>query len=147
MQRASEIRAAGTWNPTTAIDKVVLDADEPRRDSNALFDLVTHVVFSAEGLRATAGTDSLGRDILSRLLWGARVAAVVAVASAVISALIGVPVASQSTRPIQRSRFSAYHLIVSRTPSSHETFGSQPVSAVSFSWPTRSAITSLAPGR
>ena len=39
------------------------------------------------------GTDSLGRDILSRLLWGARVAAVVAVASAVISALVGVPVA------------------------------------------------------
>lgn len=39
------------------------------------------------------GTDSLGRDILSRLLGGARVAAVVAVASAVISALVGVPVA------------------------------------------------------
>ena len=39
------------------------------------------------------GTDSLGRDVLSRLLWGARVALVVAVASAVISALVGVPVA------------------------------------------------------
>jgi peptide/nickel transport system permease protein len=39
------------------------------------------------------GTDSLGRDVLSRLLWGARVAFVVALASAVISALIGVPVA------------------------------------------------------
>jgi peptide/nickel transport system permease protein len=39
------------------------------------------------------GTDSLGRDILSRLLWGARVALVVAVASAVVSALVGVPVA------------------------------------------------------
>jgi peptide/nickel transport system permease protein len=39
------------------------------------------------------GTDSLGRDVLSRLLWGARVAVVVAVASALISALIGVPVA------------------------------------------------------
>jgi peptide/nickel transport system permease protein len=39
------------------------------------------------------GTDSLGRDILSRLLWGARVAVVVAVASALLSALIGVPVA------------------------------------------------------
>ena len=31
MQRASEIRSAGTWNPTTAIDKVVLDADERYR--------------------------------------------------------------------------------------------------------------------
>jgi hypothetical protein len=33
MQRASEIRAAGTWNPTTAIDKVVLDADERADES------------------------------------------------------------------------------------------------------------------
>jgi len=39
------------------------------------------------------GTDSLGRDVLSRLLWGTRVAVVVALASAVISALVGVPVA------------------------------------------------------
>jgi ABC-type dipeptide/oligopeptide/nickel transport system permease subunit len=39
------------------------------------------------------GTDSLGRDILSRLLYGARVALVVAVASAVLSAAVGVPVA------------------------------------------------------
>src|SRR5581483_6427247 len=43
---------------------VVLDADEPRRDSNALFAVVSHVIFSAEGLRATAGTDSLGRALL-----------------------------------------------------------------------------------
>ena len=39
------------------------------------------------------GTDSLGRDVLSRLLGGARVALVVAAASALISALVGVPVA------------------------------------------------------
>ena len=45
----------------------------------------------------------------------------------------GAPVVSQSTRPIQRSRFSAYQAIVRRTPSSHETFGSQPVSPCSFS--------------
>jgi sugar/nucleoside kinase (ribokinase family) len=42
----------------------VLDADEPRRDSNALLALVSHVVFSAEGLRATAGTDHLGRALI-----------------------------------------------------------------------------------
>ena len=43
---------------------VVLDADEPRHDSNTLFDRVSHVVFSAEGLRATSGTDSLGRGLI-----------------------------------------------------------------------------------
>jgi sulfofructose kinase len=43
---------------------VVLDADEPRHDSNVLFGLVSHVIFSAEGLRATAGTDHLGRALI-----------------------------------------------------------------------------------
>jgi urease accessory protein len=31
MRRASEIRTAGTWNAATAIDRVVLDADERQR--------------------------------------------------------------------------------------------------------------------
>lgn len=43
---------------------VVLDADEPRHDSNELLTVVSHVVFSAEGLRATAGTDHLGRALI-----------------------------------------------------------------------------------
>jgi len=43
--------------------------------------------------RHALGTDSLGRDVLSRLLWGTRVAVVVAVSSAAISAAVGVPVA------------------------------------------------------
>jgi sulfofructose kinase len=43
---------------------VVLDADEPRHDSNMLLTQVSHVVFSAEGLRATAGTDHLGRALI-----------------------------------------------------------------------------------
>src|SRR5439155_25183432 len=51
---------------------------------------------------------------------------------------------SQSTRPSQRSRLFAYHSIVLRTPSSHETCGSQLVSRASFSYPTRSAMTPLA---
>ena len=50
-------------------------------------------VWSGGGWRNPFGTDSLGRDVLSRLLWGARVALVVAASSAVISALVGVPVA------------------------------------------------------
>lgn len=50
-------------------------------------------VWAGGAWRHPLGTDSLGRDILSRLLWGARVAVVVAVASAAISAAVGVPVA------------------------------------------------------
>src|SRR5438067_1183143 len=41
--------------------------------------------------------------------------------------------ADQSTRPAQRSRFSAYQAIVRATPSSQLTFGCQPVSRCSFS--------------
>jgi urease accessory protein len=36
MRRASEIRAAGTWNAAAAIDRVVLDADERHRRRIAL---------------------------------------------------------------------------------------------------------------
>jgi sugar/nucleoside kinase (ribokinase family) len=43
---------------------IVLDADEPRPDAIELLTLVSHVVFSAEGLRATAGTDHLGRALI-----------------------------------------------------------------------------------
>jgi peptide/nickel transport system permease protein len=50
-------------------------------------------VWAGGGWTHPLGTDSLGRDILSRLLGGARVALVVAAASAGISALVGVPVA------------------------------------------------------
>jgi sugar/nucleoside kinase (ribokinase family) len=42
----------------------VLDADEPRLDSNDLLTIASHVVFSAEGLRATAGNDNLGRALV-----------------------------------------------------------------------------------
>jgi sulfofructose kinase len=38
---------------------VVLDADKPTRATDILLRIASHVVFSAEGLRATAGTDDL----------------------------------------------------------------------------------------
>ena len=39
---------------------VVLDGDRPTRASDALLTISTHVVFAADGLRATAGIDDLG---------------------------------------------------------------------------------------
>ena len=43
------------------------------------------------GPRFWLGTDNLGRDILSRLIWGARAVLAVAILSALFSALVGVP--------------------------------------------------------
>ncbi len=45
---------------------VVLDADRPTQASDELFRIATHVVFSSECLRATAGLDDLGAA-LSRI--------------------------------------------------------------------------------
>jgi sugar/nucleoside kinase (ribokinase family) len=42
---------------------VVLDADKPTRTTDALLAAASHVVFSAEGLRATAGTHDLGAGL------------------------------------------------------------------------------------
>jgi sulfofructose kinase len=42
---------------------VVLDADKPTRKSDILLRVASHVVFSAEGLRATAETDDLGAGL------------------------------------------------------------------------------------
>jgi sulfofructose kinase len=42
---------------------VVLDADKPTQVTDSLLGLASHVVFSAEGLRATAGTHDLGAGL------------------------------------------------------------------------------------
>ena len=42
---------------------VVLDADKPTRKSDRLFTIASHVIFSAEGLRATAGVNDLSSAI------------------------------------------------------------------------------------
>jgi sugar/nucleoside kinase (ribokinase family) len=42
---------------------VVLDADKPTRSTDVLLTVASHVVFSAEGLRATAGTSDLGEGL------------------------------------------------------------------------------------
>lgn len=45
--------------------------------------------FRAEGLKFLLGTDNLGRDIFSRVIWGARVSVVVATTSVLVAGVFG----------------------------------------------------------
>ncbi|MBI4013754.1 MAG: ABC transporter permease [Candidatus Rokubacteria bacterium] len=76
------VAVAGPW---------VAPYDPNRQDLGAI--RVAPLWVHGGGWAHPLGTDSLGRDVLSRLLWGGRVALIVAAASALISALVGVPVA------------------------------------------------------
>lgn len=42
---------------------VVIDADRPTRETDALLNAASHVVFAADGLRATTGLDDLGESL------------------------------------------------------------------------------------
>jgi ABC-type dipeptide/oligopeptide/nickel transport system permease subunit len=58
----------------------------------SLYDQLKPPVWYAEGTwNHVFGTDDLGRDILSRIVWGARVSLAVAVVSVSIALLFGLP--------------------------------------------------------
>lgn len=62
---------------------------------------VTSDTLAHPGLRHLFGTDQFGRDMLSRLLWGARLTLLAAAAGIAISTVVGVPlglIAGYSTR-------------------------------------------------
>jgi peptide/nickel transport system permease protein len=73
-----------------AVGPAVAPHDPNRQDLSAVR---RPPVWAGGTWRHALGTDSLGRDVLSRILGGARVALVVAAASAAISAAVGVPIA------------------------------------------------------
>lgn len=59
--------------------------------TTSLLDRLTPPMWEAEGTpRYPLGTDTLGRDVLSRLLYGARVSLVVGLSAVVISGVLGV---------------------------------------------------------
>jgi peptide/nickel transport system permease protein len=62
----------------------------------AVSDPQLELVADGLGLRFLLGTDNLGRDITSRLIWGARTVLGVAVASALLASAFGIPLGLMS---------------------------------------------------
>jgi len=61
-----------------------------RSSASHLDDSVRGFLFGDTEIHALCGTDALGRDLLSRILWGARISLVTALAAAFVSLTIGV---------------------------------------------------------
>lgn len=66
-------------------------APYPERDQNPNRVQLQPFSTSAEGTYHLLGTDALGRDLLSRMMYGARVSLLVGLTVVVVAALIGVP--------------------------------------------------------
>jgi peptide/nickel transport system permease protein len=74
---------------TGEVDLIFLDEDLGRElvASDSQLELVADGI----GLRFLLGTDNLGRDITSRLIWGARTVLGVALSSALLASSLGIP--------------------------------------------------------
>src|SRR5258707_15743601 len=61
-----------------------LAPNDPARTSIALFQLPS--------AKYWLGTDQLGRDVFSRIIYGSRISMLIGIGAAVVAALIGVPI-------------------------------------------------------
>ncbi|OGO15254.1 MAG: hypothetical protein A2Z14_14540 [Chloroflexi bacterium RBG_16_48_8] len=70
------------------VDSILVD----ERDLDAIIADFPQLEIAADGIGPsfTLGTDNLGRDILSRLIWGARTVLGVAILSALLSSVVGI---------------------------------------------------------
>ncbi len=65
----------------------------PTPNKQHLSDRLTPPIWEMEGTSEyLLGTDGLGRDLLSRILWGAQVSLLVGITSVVLASIIGIPI-------------------------------------------------------
>ncbi len=75
---------SATWTTTDGETLTNLREDWPRATS------LREMVFDDSEWSGVLGTDALGRDVLSRIVWGARVSLAVGLVATLVSVLIGV---------------------------------------------------------
>lgn len=92
-QTYTSIRTAVQALKNGEVDALVTDADDPKyKEQVRLAGVPVKTVGEPFGARFALGTDNYGRDVLSRIISGARTVLGIAILAALMSAAIGVPV-------------------------------------------------------
>src|SRR5262245_64702066 len=82
---------------------------------NSLIDRLTPPMWAAGGsARHPLGTDTLGRDVASRLLYGARVSLIVGLAAVIVSGVLGVALGLLSRSEEHTSELQSLRHLVCR---------------------------------
>ena len=90
-EKYSSIRPAVEALKTGDIDVLVTDAKDPKfKEQLRAQEVAVKTVGEPFGDRFVLGTDNYGRDVLSRMIYGARTVLLIAILAAVMSAGVGI---------------------------------------------------------